>query len=219
MLDNPNRTRLKRARVERVRVKRKRVICLVLILLVALAACTPALKSGPSLTVAAYLDAVRDLDVVGGNVHLAHPTVEGDWLLSGRESQLPSDDEELLALFVTSLTKIWQEMTYRVKGSEITGDRAVVAVEITIADLSTLEGQLTSVAFDSMNQVPETQDRLITEVVIQALETAAAATRSQHITHTVRLDLKQVDGEWKILDHKLIGKAVIGNISGLLLPS
>ena len=195
------------------------VFLLALLLLLSLTACSASGPSGPSAAVAAYLDTVRTLDVAAGNGYLAHPTVEGDWLLSGRASQLPSQDEELLILFEESLAKIWREMTYRVKGSEITNERAVVAVEITIADLSTLEGQLTAVAFDAMNQVPETQDRLITEVVTEALETAAAATRGEYITHTVRLDLKVVDGEWKILDHKLIGKAVIGNISGLLLPS
>ncbi len=122
-------------------------------------------------------------------------------------------------MFDESITKIWSDMNYKVKASSITGETAVVAVEVTIADMTTLEGMMTSAAFDAMNQVPEVQNRIITEVLVEELQYAAASTASQLITHTIRLDLKNVDGTWKILDHKVLGRTLIGNISALLIPT
>jgi|LSQX01.2.fsa_nt_gb hypothetical protein len=193
-------------------------VLLAFVFITSLAACSTA-TSGPSLAVSSYLDTVRVMDIQAGNAFLLHPTVEGDLLLSGRESKLPTEDETYLRLFDESITKIWSDMNYKVKASSITGETAVVAVEVTIADMTTLEGMMTSAAFDAMNQVPEVQNRIITEVLVEELQYAAASTASQLITHTIRLDLKNVDGTWKILDHKVLGRTLIGNISALLIPT
>jgi hypothetical protein len=194
------------------------IVLLAFVFISSLAACSTG-KSGPSLAVSSYLDTVRVMDTQAGNAFLLHPTVEGDLLLSGRESQLPTEDETYLRLFEESITKIWNDMSYKIKASSITGDTAVVAVEVTIADMTTLEGMMTSAAFDAMNQLPEIQNRVITEVMVEELQYAAASTASQLITHTVRLDLKNVDGTWKILDHKVLGRTLNGNISARLIPT
>jgi len=60
---------------------------------------------------------------------------------------------------------------------------------------------------------------MITEVLVEELQTAAASTAAQRITHTVRLDMQRLDGAWKITDHKTLGRPLIGHISGLLIPS
>ncbi|HEY5466323.1 MAG TPA: hypothetical protein VIL27_04755, partial [Clostridia bacterium] len=62
------------------------------------------------------------------------------------------------------------------------------------------------------------QALLITQTLMDALQ-IAASTSTVRVTHTVRLDVKQVDGIWKIMDQTILGRALIGNINGLLIPS
>jgi hypothetical protein len=175
-------------------------------------------NAGPYATVAAYLDTVVKTDTAAGNAYLMNPTVEGDLFLNGREAKIPSTDLESLNSFRKSITKIWNGMTYRIKGTTVTGDTAVVAVEISMADLSMLEDSLTSAAFDNMDAPPVQQDLLVTKALVGELEAAAAAGAAR-ISRVVRLELLLVDGTWKIADHQPLGRELVGNIAGMLLPS
>ncbi len=172
-------------------------------------------ETGPSIAVSAYMETVKTMDPLAGNAYLTIPTVEGDYFLAGRKSELPTDDATYQQLFTETISRIYSEMTYKVKSTAITGETAVVAVEVTIADMSELEDMMASVAFNGSGSSPEVQNRMITEVLVEELQLAADSTK---IMHTVRLDLKLVDNAWKILDHKALGRALIGNISGLLIP-
>ena len=175
-------------------------------------------NDGPYAAVSAYLDTVVKTDTAAGNAYLMKPTVEGDLFLNGREAKIPSTDLESLNSFKKSITKIWNEMTYRIKGTTVTGETAVVAVEITMADLSMLERSLSSAAFDNMDASPAQQDLLVTQALVGELE-AATAEGAARMVRTVRLELQLVDGTWMIADHLPLGRELIGNIAGMLLPS
>ena len=172
----------------------------------------------PALAVSGYLDSLKTLDTEAGNAFLLNPTVAGDLFLNGHAATIPSKDPDFNMKLQSSMRKIYSSMTYRIKSTLITGPAAVVAVEVTVPDLTALESDLADIALGDASGTPAEQDLLITQTLMDALQ-IAASTSTARVTHTVRLDVKQVDGIWKIMDQTILGRALIGNINGLLIPS
>lgn len=172
----------------------------------------------PALAVSGYLDSLKTLDTEAGNAFLLNPTVAGDLFLNGHTATIPSKDPDFNMKLQSSMRKIYSSMTYRIKSTLITGPAAIVAVEVTVPDLTALESDLADIALGDASGTPAEQDLLITQTLMDALQ-IAASTSTVRVTHTVRLDVKQVDGIWKIMDQTILGRALIGNINGLLIPS
>ena len=177
-------------------------ICMVLsVLLVTLLVACGSSAAKPEDVVSGYLDATKAMDTAKINQYLVS---DGS---SEEDSSSQSPESEEIGKLITA------NMQYKIVSSNVAEDTATVTTEITNIDMSTVMQEVIQQAFaDAMSG--ELSSGEGESHTLEVMKASVEKHKDDTVTTSVNVQLKKVDGAWKIEPDAAFMSAVTGSLQG-----